>query len=118
MVEGTDDVSFVKRVFEENVVCYESFSGKEGLHQLIECAVFSICSTKLIIIYEFAAPVDRVRRYSRNRIIGICDKDYALKREFPPRMFCYDTCCMEIMLLSHKEVARRLYTAYYKGSVS
>lgn len=95
LVEGVDDVGFVKRVFEQSVVCYESFSGKEGLHQLIES-----------------------EDIQDNRIIGIRDKDYALECELPSRLFCYDTCCMEIMLLSNKEVVKGLYTTYYKGNTS
>lgn len=95
LVEGSDDVKFVERIFEEHVVCYESFSGKNGIRQLLE---------------------DELLQDSR--IIGIRDKDYADVSDFPERMFCYDTCCLEMMLLKCKEVAKGLCRTYYKGNKS
>lgn len=36
IVEGSDDVLFVKRTFCGSVVCMESFAGKSGLQEIIE----------------------------------------------------------------------------------
>lgn len=93
LVEGSDDVTFVGRIFEEHVVCYESFSGKEGIHWLLEA-----------------------EELQDDRIIGIRDKDYANVNDFPERMFCYDTCCMETMMLQSEEVREGLCSTYYKGN--
>lgn len=81
LVEGTDDILFCEKVFNENVVFYESFSGKEGLSELI-----SSCSL------------------NDNRIIAIRDKDYIDERVLPERIFLYDTSCLELMLLKNEEV--------------
>lgn len=92
LVEGKDDIKFINRIFGGKVVCYESFSGKTGLQELIQHASIQ-----------------------ENRIIAIRDKDYANVDEFPKRLFCYDTCCMETMLLANEEVAEGIYKTYYKG---
>lgn len=93
LVEGSDDVTFVGRIFEEHVVCYESFSGKEGLRWLLEA-----------------------EELQDERIIGIRDRDYANVIDFPERMFCYDTCCLETMILQNEDVREGLCRTYYKGS--
>ena len=53
LVEGEDDISFVNRIFEKDVVCFESPSGKEGVRKLVEAEDIADC-----------------------RIIGIRDRDY------------------------------------------
>lgn len=92
LVEGTDDKKLVKRVFSNQITCYESFSGKEGLSELIQN--------------------DRLKD---NRIIAIRDKDYDDTEQLPERMWCYDTCCMETMLLKDKNVEEGLFDTFYKG---
>lgn len=95
LVEGEDDITFVKRTFEESVICYESFSGKAGLDELIQD-----------------------ERLKRNEVIAIRDKDYMDISHLPRRMFVYDCCCMEMMLLACKEVASAFFDIYYSGSQS
>lgn len=92
LVEGRDDIKFINRIFDEKVVCYESFSGKHGLKELIQH--------------------DSIQE---DRIIAIRDRDYANADEFPERLFCYDTCCMETMMLLNKDVREGIYKTYYKG---
>lgn len=92
LVEGQDDVEFVKNIFAENVICYESFSGKCGLEELLQ---------------------DDDLKY--DEIIAIRDKDYMDTALVPRRMFLYDGCCMETMLLSCEEVVSSFYHFYYGG---
>ncbi|MCI9446759.1 MAG: DUF4435 domain-containing protein [Lachnospiraceae bacterium] len=94
LVEGEDDISFVNRIFEKDVVCFESPSGKEGVRKLVEAEDIADC-----------------------RIIGIRDRDYESVEGYPPRLFCYDTCCLETMLLSCEGVVEGIHAVYYKGSM-
>ena len=91
IVEGPDDVLFVQRVFSDNVVCKESFAGKIGVQQIIEDKE---CQTA--------------------HIIGIRDKDYMDEEDLPERLFLYDHCCLEMMLLSEPNVTRSFRQVYYK----
>lgn len=93
LVEGTDDIKFIRRVFSDQVVCYESFSGKDGLSALIQ--------------------KDELKD---NRIIAVRDRDYVDRESLPERIWCYDTCCMETMLLKDKNVSKALFDIYYKGN--
>ena len=95
LVEGSDDVKFAKKVCDRDVVCYESFSGKEGLEELIE------------------DPDIR-----DERIIAVRDRDYCDIEMLPERMFAYDACCLELMLIKSKEVEEGLYLTYYTGNLS
>lgn len=90
LVEGSDDVKFAKKVCDRDVVCYESFSGKEGLGELIE------------------APDIR-----DERIVAVRDRDYCDAGMLPERMFAYDACCLELMLIKSKEVEEGLCLTYY-----
>lgn len=93
IVEGDDDVSFVKNVFEPNVCVYESISGKQDVKNLIE-------SMEL----------------QDERIIGIRDVDYADRTTMPDRLFCYDNCCLEVMLFSNDAVFQQIFHTYYQGT--
>lgn len=95
LVEGSDDVKFAKKVCDRDVVCYESFSGKEGLAELIESPDIK-----------------------DERIIAIRDRDYCDIETLPERMFVYDGCCLELMLLKSKDVEESLYLTYYTGNLS
>ncbi len=95
LVEGTDDVKFVRKVFNSNVICYESFSGKVGLRELLE-------SPEIV----------------DERVIAVRDRDYSEEDELPQRMFVYDACCLELMMLQCKEVVDGLYFTYYRGNLS
>ena len=95
LVEGKDDNKFIRRIFSNRVTCYESFSGKRGLQELIQH--------------------DRIKD---SRIIAIRDKDYSNPADYPERMWCYDTCCLETMLLKNENVREGLFATYYKGNVS
>ncbi|MCI9439842.1 MAG: hypothetical protein HFH15_01135 [Ruminococcus sp.] len=91
LVEGNDDVIFSRKIFQKDVVCYESFSGKAGLDELIE-------SSEL----------------GDYRVIAIKDKDYCNVEALPERMFVYDNSCLELMILKNGEVVKGLYCTYYE----
>lgn len=93
LVEGQDDVAFIKKIFSDEVICYESFSGKQGLEELLE--------------HE---------DLQHDEIIAIRDKDYMDISLVPYRMFLYDGCCLETMLLQSEEVVSSFYQFYYGGS--
>lgn len=95
LVEGSTDKKFARRVFRENVVCYESFSGKNGLMELMEEPIIQ-----------------------DNRVIAVRDRDYCNINELPERMFTYDTSCLELMLLKSEEVAAGIHCTYYIGMFS
>ena len=92
LVEGSDDIKFAERVFSENLLCIESFSGKEGLKELIEDSSLQ-----------------------KEWVIAVRDRDYMDISRLPQRMFLYDKCCMELMLLSNKKVAESFHQMFYAG---
>lgn len=91
LVEGADDVIFSRKIFRKDVVCYESFSGKAGLDELLK--------------------TPELEDY---RVIAVKDKDYCNIAELPERMFVYDNSCMELMILKSSEVVGGLYCTYYE----
>ena len=92
IVEGDGDVNLLRSFLSGNVNLYESYGGKNGVEFLV---------------------VDRFG--NDNRVIGIRDKDYQLKPT-SDKMFYYDYGCMEMMLISNKEVFGCLCDEYYKGN--
>ena len=81
IVEGIDDRKFISFFVDENVQVYESFSGKKGVLEIVE--YFDI-----------------------KNVIGICDKDYD---EHPPhKIFFYDYCNLEIMLINEDDVLKKI----------
>ncbi len=91
IVEGSDDILFAKRVFCENVICIESIAGKEGVHSII------------------------AKEPEKANLIGIRDRDYDDISQLPDRIFLYDHCCLEMMLLSNRVVTDSFHDVYYRG---
>ena len=94
LVEGPDDIEFFEKVFKklENVVYFESLSGCEGLYELL-----------------------KEPDLDSRRIIAVRDKDYtdpAAPEKYPPRMFAYDDCAMELMILHHPYIQETLRDCY------
>lgn len=81
LVEGSRDIMLGKKLFDKNVVFYESFSGKEGLNELLE-------ETSIM----------------DSRVIAVRDKDYVRMDALSDRMFVYDESCMEMMLLRNEDI--------------
>lgn len=95
LVEGSDDILFVKGVFDDNVVAVESFSGVHDIEKVLEDPHLQIPN-----------------------IIAIRDRDYIDVSMLKEKMFLYDCCCLELMLLNNSYIAKRFYDVYYKGSKS
>lgn len=87
IVEGDDDLSFWGKFFSKNVEILESYSGKEGVFQIVEY-------------------------FNENkRVIGICDKDYGETDK--EDVYFYDFCNLEMMLISNREVFKSLICETY-----
>ena len=71
LVEGSDDIKFVHKVFRDDVIAMESFSGKEGLKELMEDSYIQ-----------------------ENNVISIRDRDYMDAAQLLNGMFVYDKCCL------------------------
>lgn len=92
IVEGSDDVTFFRGKLFCDADIKESFSGKTGVYEIVDF-------------------------FSDNRIIGICDMDYAPRHE-NNRVFYYDYSCLEMMLVSNDDVFCSFCYTYYCGHES
>lgn len=94
IVEGEDDIKFLKSYFKyDTAILYESYDGKNGVSEIVK---------------KFY-PNDR-------RVIGIRDRDY-LEREESPKIFFYDNCCLEMMIVENEEVFNSIYNEFYEGDM-
>ncbi len=93
IVEGEDDIKFLKKFLKANVIIYESFSGKKGVEEIINS-----------------------KEIHNSRVIGIIDRDYSEKSK-DNRIFFYDRCCMEMMLIGFDEVFECIYHEFYNGEI-
>lgn len=93
VVEGEDDTSFLSKFFREHVILVESYSGKQGVEDIINTQE----------IYD-------------NRVIGVRDKDYC-DRPSNERIFFYDRCCLEMMIIENAESFISICSEYYKGEL-
>ena len=93
VVEGEDDIKFLRRYLNSNVTIYESFSGKKGVEEIVQSKI--ICSS---------------------RVIGIRDKDYcnAPKGE---KIFFFDRCCLEMMITQFDKAFNGIYYEFYDGEM-
>lgn len=89
IVEGWDDVRFFRGRLQSYVTSKESYSGKQGVYEIVEY-------------------------FSDDRLVGICDRDYD-EIVANPRIFYYDYSCMEMMVLSDFSMFGRLFAEYYNG---
>ncbi len=95
VVEGEDDIKFLKTfVNKEKTVLYESYDGKNGVSEIVK------------------------NYFGTNKyVIGIRDKDY-LENEESQKIFFYDNCCLEMMIVENEESFRIVYNEFYKGELS
>lgn len=92
VVEGNDDKKFFKYLVRENVVICESYSGKKGIEEILQ-------------------------KFKNNkRIIGIRDRDYE-KRKLDNRIFFYDFCNIEMMIINDNDVFEKICCEYYEGEL-
>lgn len=91
VVEGEDDWRFLRKFKSENTTIYESYSGKNGVNEIVE------------------------NQYIKcNRVIGIRDRDYCKSLDCE-RIFFYDCCCLEMMLLSNDQTHYNVCFDLYDG---
>uniref|UniRef100_UPI004056AB40 DUF4435 domain-containing protein n=1 Tax=Agathobacter sp. TaxID=2021311 RepID=UPI004056AB40 len=94
VVEGEDDIKFLKSYLNnETTVLYESYDGKNGVSEIVK----NFFSTD-------------------KRVIGIRDRDYLIYEE-SPKIFFYDNCCLEMMIVENEEVFNSIYNEFYKGEM-
>ena len=94
LFEGDSDRRFVEKYLNiENIYCYESPSGKRDLSGLL---------------------TDTGRCPYSERVIALRDRDYADPAAESPRLFMYDDCALELMLLHHPEVRKAAKELYLK----
>lgn len=90
VVEGKDDIKFFKYFCQNNVNLCESYSGKKGIEE--------------ILLY-----------FKNNKnIIGIRDRDYE-NRILDNRIFFYDYCNIEMMIINDDDVFEKICCEYYDG---
>lgn len=94
LVEGEDDIKFLRSFLADNVYIYESYDGKNG----VEYIVGELFSTS-------------------PRVIGIRDRDYQIV-PISDKIFYYDYGCMEMMILKNDDVFKYLCAEYYRGEAS
>ena len=87
ILEGTDDISLFAPLLSDNVNLYESYSGKQGLENIVH--------NHFLNVY---------------RVIGIRDKDYQATPICSQIFYC-DYCCAEMMIMSSIECFERFCTS-------
>lgn len=93
VVEGEDDIKFLRRYLNSNIMIYESFSGKNGVEEIVQSK--NICSS---------------------RVIGIRDKDYC-NDDKGKKIFFYDRCCLEMMITEFDKAFNGIYSEFYNGEM-
>lgn len=89
IVEGDDDITFFNGKLSSNVDLYESYSGKKGVEEIVDT-------------------------FPDERVVCICDRDYGPVSN-NPRIFYYDYCCLEMMLIANNDSFRNYCYGYYRG---
>ncbi|OFV68908.1 hypothetical protein [Acetobacterium wieringae] len=90
IVEGLDDLSFIQSKVTNSVYLYESFSGKNGVREIVDY-------------------------FDNNyRVIGLYDRDYE-QIETIEKHFYYDHNCLEMMIAKNETVFSSVCSEYYRG---
>lgn len=93
IVEGDGDIKLWNKMVSNNVSVYKSHGGKEGVKDIIKSH------------FE-----------NQKNVIGICDKDYEVDIN-DKKIFYYDNCCMEMMLIEKEEPFEQICSEYYNGKL-
>ena len=91
IVEGDDDLKFIKNKFNSKAYGFESFSGCDGVEEIVNYF------------------------QSDKRVIGIRDKDYSNLISGSNKIFLYDYHSLEIMLAMNNESFENVCTEFYCG---
>lgn len=87
VVEGINDIRFFQNRVSSKVILYESFSGKEGIREI-------------------------VNSFNKANVIGICDRDYDAVPP-SPNIFFYDYSSLETMMLSSFSTFEKMCNTLY-----
>lgn len=90
ILEGEDDIKFLRPFLSKDVHIYESYSGRSGVEYIVEEC------------FE-----------NNTKVIGIIDRDYKTLST-SDKIFYYDYCCMEMMIFKSNYVFNKIYSEYYK----
>lgn len=93
VVEGDDDVKFIKKFLNNTVKIVKSYSGKAGVEEIVNSKVID-----------------------SDRVIGIRDRDY-YQGSVSEKIFFYDRCCLEMMMAEFDEVFEGIYHEFYNGEM-
>ena len=88
IVEGDDDLKFIKNKFNSKAYGFESFSGCDGVEEIVNYF------------------------QSDKRVIGIRDKDYSNLISGSNKIFLYDYHSLEIMLAMNNESFESVCTEF------
>ncbi len=91
IVEGYDDIRFFTHKVANSVIIIESYSGKEGVKEIVTKA-------------------------NHASVIGICDLDYDTQLSLE-RIFYYDHCCLEMMLLADYKIYKNICAILAPGMI-
>lgn len=94
IVEGDDDLKLLRNFVSEKVTIIESFSGKEGIKEIIQEHFITV-----------------------PRVIGVGDRDYE-SSPIHSNIFYYDYCCMEMILIKSNEAFESICSEFYSGNLS
>lgn len=92
IVEGRDDIRFFLHRIGENVNLYESYSGCQGVREI-------------------------VKFFSAENVIGICDRDYD-RSCTDERVFLNDYSCLEMMMISNNKSFESVCANCYMGKTT
>lgn len=92
VVEGEDDIRFIRGKVNSNVTLFESHSGKRGVIEIV---------------------IDNFNETSR--VIGLIDKDY--DNIVHPQIFHYDLTCLELMLIDNNNAFMKIVNEFYNGEL-
>lgn len=95
IVEGIGDFKLLRKLFSDDSIIFESYSGKHGVVEIVENEIFRKC----------------------DRLLGICDRDYHCVSD-DIRILYYDCCCMEMMIVKDDEVFSSIYYEFYFGEMN
>lgn len=94
VVEGDDDCKLLRKFKNNNLVIHQSSSGKTGVLEILQNQAIQ-----------------------DNRVIGIRDRDYCVEK-LHNRIFFYDMCCLEMMIIYFDRTFESIYCEFYQGKLS
>ena len=95
LVEGPTDKRLFEHIFENGEIVCIAVGGKDMLYKTLNY----MKNTPLLLEYA-------------QKAVAVRDRDYTNPAEYPPHMYAYDCCAMELMLLYHPKMQYVLKNYY------